>query len=409
MLEVERKTFFPSGDGPVGEGNYQMSDGSVIDTSFFMKSYMRGRTVQNDGKMLGSQLRMCGGPFLKLSPQMEKFAEVLRARGRYSKLMTSGFDMKAYNAGVFDSMQKSGLVNKSAGMNEGTVADGGALVPVEYPATVIEFATAQSAIISKCWRMPMTTNVMRIPRLQQAAGSYFGGVTIYAPDEGDLKTSSKPGFDRLELSAKKLIGLVYLTDELIADSPLAIVNYVTGLYTRAIQFDIENRIISGTGTGPILGILETAGVNSVGRTTVGTIKFQDVLALDSAIDENISDLTWMTRKKSQNTLMGIVDSQNRPIFLSDYSVFAGQPGHPPTMLSYPVIRTRNIPALGSNGDLILGDLAWFMLAIRQDMTVDMSEHVRFIYDEECVRFVMRLDGQAVVPSAFAKLASGVSS
>lgn len=419
MVDVERKTFFPSGDGKFGASDHETSDGSVVDTSVFHKSYFgAGRAgaltgdPRQDGDVMGKQLLSIGGPFKKLSKSMETFAEIIRCRGRINKMQSRGIDIFKHNAAQFEQMVKCGIVTpemKAAGMSEGVVADGGALVPVEYPATLIEFAVAQSVILSQVWRMPMTTNVMRIPRLQQAAGNYFGGVQVYAPDEGDLKTSSKPGFDRLEFNAKKLIGLVYLTDELIADSPLNIINYVTALFTRAIQYEIESRIISGTGVGPCMGILNTAGVHSVGRTTAGAISYQDVIALDSAIDENINGLTWMTRKATQNSLMGLVDLQNRPIFLADYAVFAGQPAHPNTMIGYPVIRTRNVPALGANGDLMLGDLSWYMLAIRQDMTVDTSEHVRFAYDETAVRMVMRLDGQAVVPSAFAKLAAGVSS
>jgi HK97 family phage major capsid protein len=183
-----------------------------------------------------------------------------------------------------------------------------------------------------------------------------------------------------------------------------VVNYITGLYTRAFQYELERRVISGTGVGPILGILGPGtGITPVARQTAGTIGYRDVINLDSAIDENFSDLVWLTRKASQNTLMSIVDLNNRPIFLADYAVFTGQSVHGNTMITYPVYRTRNIPAMGTRGDLIIGDLNWFMIAMRQDMTVASSEHVRFLWDEMTLRFVMRLDGMPVVPAAFSYL------
>jgi HK97 family phage major capsid protein len=320
--------------------------------------------------------------------------------------MGKKIDVLENNHKIFEQLTKVGAVTdgtKQAGMSEGVLADGGALVPIAFPAMIIEFATQQSPILSRVWRFPMTTNVMRIPRLQQAAGSYFGGITLYSPDEGELKQDTKPTLQRIEFNAKKLIGLIYLTDELIADSAINIINYVTALTLRAFQYNLEYRVINGTGVGPMMGILNAAGITTVARAGAGAISYNDVINLDSVIDENIQNLVWMTRKASQNTLMRLVDLNNRPIFMADYAVFAGQPAHPNTMISYPVYRTRNVPTLGTNGDLILGDLSWYMLAIRQDMTVDMSEHVRFVYDEQTLRFVMRLDGQPVVPAAFTYL------
>jgi len=415
--KVSRKAVFTDGEPQTGE--YQAVDGSIIDLGFAVKNMgrMSGMRLTGDPRMDGHQLGMAfmqlGGPFKKLSPEMETFAKLCLTGMQPGRLSTSGIDIPAHNAKVYEQLTKIGAVTpnmKQAGMNEGVLADGGALVPVMYPATIIEFATQASQILPRCWRMPMTTNVMRIPRLQQAAGSYFGGVQIYSPDEGALKESTKPTLERLTFTAKKLAGIIYLTDELIADSLINVVNYITGLYTRAFQYELERRVINGTGVGPILGILGPGtGITTVARQTAGTIGYRDVINLDSIIDENFSDLAWLTRKSSQNTLMSIVDLNNRPIFLADYAVFTGQKVSGNTMITYPVYRTRNVPAIGTKGDLIIADLNWFMIAMRQDMTVAASEHVRFLYDEMTLRFVMRLDGRPVVPSAFSYLDDAASS
>jgi HK97 family phage major capsid protein len=70
-----------------------------------------------------------------------------------------------------------------------------------------------------------------------------------------------------------------------------------------------------------------------------------------------------------------------------------------------VIKTRNVPALGSKGDIVLGDMSYYIWAVRQDMTIDLSKDVRFFYDETVVRFVMRMDGFPGVSIAFAILNS----
>jgi len=401
--ELNRKTVFPFLDGAWGTGeaeSMQGGKGSVIDTSYFSKSYHRKMGVRQDGIALGQQLCRMGGPFKRLSPELETFAKFIKvSKGDVYKAMSAGIDVKKYNEIITEHL-------KQAGMSEGILADGGALVPIEFYTSIVEFAIAQSKILSQVWRLPMTSNILRIPRLQQAAGAYFGGITLYTPGEGEEKLSTKPALERLTFEAKKLIGLVYLTDELVADSFLNIINYLFGLFTRAFQYEMERRVIAGLGTaigGPCLGIINDPAVNVVARATAGTITYRDVINLDSALDENFSNLTWLTRKATQNWLMSLVDNANRPIFLADYSVFAGQPIHPPALISYPVTRTRNVPVIGTKGDLILGDLSFYLLTIRQDLTIDQSNAPRFIYDEQTLRFVMRFDGAPVVSIAFALL------
>lgn len=400
---VDRKQIFPN-QGDANSGDAQSLSGSIVDMSFMSKAFgMFGQKLfksSADGKSYAhvkNAIHSLNGPYKKLSPEMEMFGKHLMAivKKQYAFIQDS---MKEANEAI--RMQL-----KQAGMNETVLADGGALVPIEFYATVIEFAIQSSPILSQVWRIPMNSNVLRIPRLAQAAGSYFGGIQLYSPDEGHEKISSKPTYERLTLTAKKRIGLVYLTDELVADSMINVINYVTMLYTRAFQYDMENLIIAAVAGGatPCMGIINTPGINIVARQTAGAITVNDVLNLDAAIDENFRDLTFLTRKRTQIELMKLRDINNRPIFISDYSVFAGQPMSPNTMISYPLYKTRNVPVLGAQGDLILGDLGWYMLGMRQDLTIDISEHVRFIYDEQTLRLVMRYDGMPAIPEAFAIL------
>lgn len=410
MTEVTRKSIFPFQDGAFGMGEVaDVSQQSILDTTFFSKQYS-GNTQQfskyksmqapwlPEGMLLGHELKNQNGPFKRLSPEMETFAKSMQCMGDMDKMRQMGIDVKAHNDKVIDHM-------KQAGLNEGVLGAGGVFVPIEFWNGVIEFAIQQSVILSKVWRLQMNSNLMYLPRLVQAAGAYFGGIQFFTPGEGQYKDETQPEFERLTLQAEKLIAVVYLTDELIADSMINIVNYVTGLFTRAFQYELERRVIAGAGTAgtPCLGIVNDPLINIVARQTAGTVTYQDVINLDNALDENFTNLSWCTRKVTQNTLLGLRDTNNRPIFMADYGVFTGSPLHPPTMITYPVHRTRNVPQMGNQGDLILGDLSWYLLGIRQDLRIDMSEHVRFLWDEQTIRFVMRLDGLPAVSIAFAIL------
>jgi HK97 family phage major capsid protein len=116
----------------------------------------------------------------------------------------------------------------------------------------------------------------------------------------------------------------------------------------------------------------------------------------------------VTRKATLGTLRKLKDTNNQPIFHADYATFMGQPTTPPSLLGYPVVTTRNVPAMGSQGDVVLGDFGMYILAMRQDMRIDTSIHLKFDYDETAVRFVARLDGKPGVSIAFAVLNEATS-
>ena len=384
-LEVEKREIFTGGDGSLMDKEGK----TVVDTSYFYKDFLNKRGAQVDGTTLGKMLIASGGPFLKLSPVMQKFAELCKQK------FSSPFSLQDWNKEVMD-------WNKKDTMSGLTMTDAGALVPIEFLAVVIEFATAQSAILPKLWRIPMGSMTTRIPQLSQSAGSYFGGIVLYHPDELTSKTITEPSLTYKEFTAKKLIGLCPLSDELIMDSAIAIINYITGVFVRAFQYKTEGEVIVGTGLlGEMTGILSDSTINLVGRTTNLQVKYDDILNLESAIDENFVNLTWLTRRATVNYLRKQKDTTGQPVY-RDLPPYGGQAL---PILDYPVIKTRNLPALGHKGDIILGDLGFYMWAVRQEMTIDLSKERYFEYDATAIRFVMRQDGKPGVSIAFAALNS----
>jgi len=383
-LEVEKQEIFTGGDG-----NLMDKEGkTVIDTSYFCKDYSGRKGGQVDGATLGKMLISSGGPFLKLSPVMQKFAEHCKQK------FNSPFGLQDWNKEVMD-------WNKKDTMEGLTTTDAGALVPIEFLAVVIEFAIAQSAILPKLWRIPMGSMTTRIPQLSQSAGSYFGGIVLYHPDELTTKKITEPSLTYKEFTAKKLIGLCPLSDELVMDSAISIINYITGVFVRAFQYKTESEVIAGTGLlGQMTGILSDGAINIVGRTTNLQVKYDDILNLESAIDENFVNLTWLSRRATLNYLRKQKDTVGQPVYRDIYPM-----GQTPTILDYPIVKTRNVPALGLMGDIILGDLSFYMWAVRQEMTIDLSKERYFEYDATAIRFVMRQDGKPGVSIAFAVLDS----
>jgi HK97 family phage major capsid protein len=422
LNEFQQKAIFPHTDGTMSGSNDQ---DTIVDTSYFSKQFSGSYSGQlnpnvearypwmREGMALGKQLMQTGRPFVRLNKEMNEFAEILKCRGDMRKAMMNNVDMKAF------SDKNKETLTKSMGLAEASLSTGGVFVPPEWGTTIIEFATQQSWLLSQIWRYPMGSNILRLPKLVQAAGNYFGGIQFYTPGatakpantgEGEFKDDTKPLFEQMTWEAKKLLAVIYLTDELVADSNINIINYITGLFVRAFQYELERRIIAGIGgTGnPCLGIINDPTINIVARQTAGQITWQDVLNLDASLDENFTNLVWITRKANNISLMKLVDNNNRPVFISDYGVFTGQRMHPTTLISYPVHYTRNVPTIGTKGDIILCDPSWYLLAVRQDLTIDQSDQVRWLYNEIALKFEMRLDGQPAVAPAFSILTDAES-
>jgi HK97 family phage major capsid protein len=396
MARVERASLFPGGDGALLE----TCGKSIIDTRYFRKDFRRDGGPHDAVALAKGLGASGGGPWLSLSPAMQKFAQVLKCRGDYNKAQSMGFDIREYSAMVeAENVKVTGPL---------TTNDAGVLVPIEFLAVVIEFATAQSAILPKLWRLPLGAQTLRIPRLVQAAGSYFGGIHLYHPGEAGLKTKTKPVFDHVELNAKKLIGLIALTDEVIADSSINIINYVTSIFVRAFQWETEHEVIAGTGLNDqMLGILLDPNVIPIPRATAGQIDYDDVIDLDSQLDENFDNLTYICRKASCNALRKLKDTNKQPIYHDGYSAFFGQ-AMSKQLNGYPVVCTRNAKPYGQKGDLILAALEFYLWGVRQNLTIDTSRDRYFEYDETAIRFVLRQDGAPGVPDGFTYLDDSTS-
>ena len=402
MKNVHKQALFPAGDGDI----FETCGKSIVDLGYYQKQAEKNTQRFVDGGGLAARLRSGGGPWLSLSPLMQKFAKIVACGGDFQMVAALGINIAEYNMEARE-QYKSVFGVKATDFLSTT--DVGPLVPTEFLATVVEFATAQSQVLGKLWRVPMSSLLLKIPKLVQAAGSYFGGVLLYHPGEGLEKTLTKPELDSLTFTAKKLIGLVAFSDELIGDSAINIMNYTTGLFVRAFQYKTEGEVLSGSGVNDqMTGILTDAGINEVKRTNTGVVKFYDLLNLESALDENFTALTFLSRRATVNSLRKQVDDNKQPVYHDGFTTFLGA-GMGPQLLGYPVVKTRNVPALGTRGDLILGDLSFYIWAMRQEMTIDTSREWRFNLDQTAIRFVVRQDGAPGVSEAFSVLDDGLES
>src|SRR5206468_537988 len=70
-----------------------------------------------------------------------------------------------------------------------------------------------------------------------------------------------------------------------------------------------------------------------------------------------------------------------------------------SLLTRPIVFTEKLPALSSQGDLLLADLSQYAIGMRQGAALEKSMHAGFTTDQTYFRVITRLDGQGTWKSA----------
>jgi len=293
------------------------------------------------------------------------------------------------------------------GMSVSVPSDGGFLVQQDFANEIMREVFDTGLLASRCRRIPITVgNSIKIPGLDEtsrATGSRQGGVRAYWADEASQFTASKPKFRSMELNLHKMIGLCYLTDELMDDAP-ALESYVRQAFVDEFSFQVDDAIMEGNGAGQPLGIKNAGCVVAQaieGGQAATTIVYENILKMWSRLlPQAKSDAVWLintdcTPQLGQMSLS--VGSGGSAVYIPPGGASASPYG---TLMGKPILEIEQAETVGTQGDITLANFRrGYLLAEKGGVKADMSIHVRFLYDEQVFRFVLRLDGQPMLSSA----------
>ena len=297
-------------------------------------------------------------------------------------------------------------VRAATGLGETTPSDGGFLVQQDFSSELLQQVFQTGILAPKCRRIQISSNAnsIKINGVDETsrASTRSGGIIGYWKDEAALKTASKPKFRQIELSLKKLIGVCYATDELLADAA-ALESFIRQAFVSEFGFLIDDAIINGTGAGQPLGILNAGCLVSVAKESgqkAATVVFENVVKMYSRMfPQSLQNASWYINQNIQPQLFSMsmaVGTGGVPVYMPAGGV-SGQPYG--TLFGRPVIPIEQAATLGTVGDIIFADLGGYILAEKGGIQSDMSIHVQYLYDESVFRFVLRLDGQPERASA----------
>ncbi len=305
------------------------------------------------------------------------------------------------------------LLNESAeeravtGMSEGVPQDGGFLVQQDFSNELLKMAHNTGVLANLTRKQPISAQsnsikITGVDETSRTAGNRWGGIRGYWASEAETKTKSKPKFRIIELGLNKLIGLVYLTDELLQDT-VALESFVTQGFAEEFGFLIDDSIINGNGVGMPQGILNSNTLVSVSKETgqaATTIVAENIEKMYSRIfSSSIGNAKWYTNQDCWPQIFQLhhaVGTGGVPMFIPAGGLTNTPSG---TLMGLKIQPIEQCQTLGTKGDVILADLGQYVTADKNPMTSASSIHVKFLTDQLALRFVYRFDGQPIWSSA----------
>jgi HK97 family phage major capsid protein len=280
-------------------------------------------------------------------------------------------------------------------LSEGSDAAGGYTVPSPLAQEFIDKLRAASVLNRAGARtIDMTTETLAIAKLASDPQAAWTA-------ENAAVTESDPTFARVDLEAKKLIGITRLSRELAEDST-NVNEMLENAIVQAVsqQFDYAGLYGSGSSNEPT-GIVNQAGINTATMGTNGAApanydKFIDAIyenQLDNAADPTA--MIWHPR--TGVTLAKLKDGDNNPMSV------------PEMVAKVPKLSTTAMPideTKGTNSDassVITGDFTQMLIGLRSNLRIKMLDQTYAANDQVAFMFGLRGDFALAQPTAFCRL------
>jgi HK97 family phage major capsid protein len=317
----------------------------------------------------------------------------------------------AHKAGNFEFEGVQKLLNAATTYgNEGSGPDGGFLVPPEFASNIWKKVEAEENLMSRCTELTPSGNSMTLPKDETTP---FGtsGIQAYWESEAATASQTKGVFESSTLRLYKLMALAPVTDELLEDST-GFESWIQAKVPGIISHKINTAIISGTGAGQPLGILNAASKVSVAKETsqpADTVWFANINKMWSRMYAPWRrNSVWLINQDIEPSLHGMAFQATGASSMLPgtsavpaYLPMNGLSSSPyASLMGRPVIPLSACKTVGDVGDIILVDLKqYWILRKAAGLRTDTSIHLYFDQATTAFRFIFRVNGQPAYSSA----------
>lgn len=364
----------------------------------------QGKTIED----LQNEIKSIKGNF----EELEKKQTI--AGKRLIDVKSSGLDMegKLDFAKYFISVVKGrkdevkSIIKKynEKALNEGTGADGGYLVPEQFSDTIMKQVIQASIFLKDGQRVPLTEGY-KLPLLSELTS-----VDASWTSEAAALTESNPTFAKSQTAAEKLSGYSLMSNEVLEDDAVGIVDYLVGRFGDSMGAKIDYQAFRGSGS-PFTGIFNASGVNSVvmgsGKVDFDDVTFDNLIDAEGEIEDgNTGKAKYYLHKTILNVVKKIKDSNG------NYIWFPPANGNPGTIWGYPYQTVAQMPKLSdsavSTPFIAFGDLKNVVYGVRKEMTVKLDSSVKLLNDQSVLVVRKRIALAVALASNLAKIVTAAS-
>ncbi|MDR3582587.1 MAG: phage major capsid protein [Candidatus Pacebacteria bacterium] len=295
-------------------------------------------------------------------------------------------------------------------------ANGGFLLDTELFQSVWDKARAIDGPLARCLFLTTNKHEAEWPALDETsrvAGSRFGGIKVRwqgtTDDKSATPDASQPAAAMIKFVPKRaMVFSTPFSNDLLADAPLVerMLDYAA---SQEIQYAVVESMINGKGITHPLGVIAANSSIQVTRNGSNNIAQADVDTMWSRLWPYCRrNAAWMCNDDTLLKLDAVATTTGWP---ANLYMPMGMYGNPyPLLKGRPLLPVEQCPALGTQGDLIVGDWSQYALVARTvdnngdpDMSVtcgSLGEFVEtrsadeFMFDTDSTvfRFKFRVDG-----------------
>lgn len=236
---------------------------------------------------------------------------------------------------------------RSKALAAGVPTAGGYIVPEQYSADIIPLRRAATVVRSAGPRtVPLPNGILNLPKITAGASGFYVG-------ENTAPTVSQPTFGGVTLTAKKLMALVPISNDLIRMSNPAADATVRDDLVRALAVTEDLAFLRGDGVSPTSpkGLrywAPAANITASAGTSLANMTTDLGQAFVTLMNNNVPMVNWrwLMAPRSYKALALIQNTNGFFVFQQEMTVSR-------TLLGYPFSVTSSIPinlTVGANSD-----------------------------------------------------------
>lgn len=288
--------------------------------------------------------------------------------------------------------QLSDMGSIYAVQTEGTNTAGGHTVPDVWSSSIINVMETAGVAPKVVRRIQMTSDVLNVPKRTS-------GQTVYYPGEASAITASDKVYGTIALAAVKRAVLTQISNELIADSLINIVDDVASEAGHQLALNLDDEFINGDGTGTygsITGLVSDCGAAGTHDLAATNTSFADITLADvhtamSLVAEKHWDDSRMAFIMRRSTWASVI--QKLVYAAGGNTIDNLEGGSRLSLFGYPVHLTDKMPVDGvSKFGLFFGnfyDAA--LMGQRKEVEFASSQDYGFNLDVLTIRALNRYD------------------